>query len=146
MEMSLPFLLYTSTTLLVVLLFRRSDNTSIFQHFPVPNAGRLGNDDRGAMGLLIALSMMNLFPNPDQSVYLMFRRISKALQSFRLGLERPRECETSTSTHPTRTFISNLQRSMVGHTRRIRLIIRSSLRKRSWSGRKVGTTVHRQLV
>lgn len=36
---------------------------------PTP-AGLPGNDDSGAMGSFVAMSMMGLFPNPGQSVYL----------------------------------------------------------------------------
>lgn len=46
-------------------------------HFYIPNlyfnptpAGLPGNDDSGAMGSFVAMSMMGLFPNPGQSVYL----------------------------------------------------------------------------
>ncbi|KAJ6112890.1 Alpha-1-2-mannosidase [Penicillium capsulatum] len=37
--------------------------------FPSPK-GLPGNDDSGAMGSFVAMSMMGLFPNPGQSVYL----------------------------------------------------------------------------
>lgn len=45
-------------------------------HYYIPSqfnttvAGIAGNDDSGAMGSFIALSMMGLFPNPGQNVYL----------------------------------------------------------------------------
>jgi len=45
-------------------------------HFYIPeffaptNAGLPGNDDSGAMGSFLAFSMMGLFPNPGQDVYL----------------------------------------------------------------------------
>ncbi|GFF72316.1 hypothetical protein IFM60648_03650 [Aspergillus lentulus] len=45
-------------------------------HFYIPKyfnpapAGLPGNDDSGAMGSFVAMSMMGLFPNPGQSVYL----------------------------------------------------------------------------
>lgn len=45
-------------------------------HFYVPsffsptNAGLPGNDDSGAMGSFVAFSMIGLFPNPGQDVYL----------------------------------------------------------------------------
>lgn len=45
-------------------------------HFYIPSffsptpAGLPGNDDSGAMGSFLAFSMMGLFPNPGQSVYL----------------------------------------------------------------------------
>jgi putative alpha-1,2-mannosidase len=45
-------------------------------HFYIPeffaptNAGLPGNDDSGAMGSFVAFSMMGLFPNPGQDVYL----------------------------------------------------------------------------
>ncbi|PVH89054.1 glycoside hydrolase family 92 protein [Cadophora sp. DSE1049] len=45
-------------------------------HFYVPaffqptNSGLPGNDDSGAMGSFVAFSMMGLFPNPGQDVYL----------------------------------------------------------------------------
>ena len=44
-------------------------------HFYIPSqfndtvAGIAGNDDSGAMGSFVALSMMGLFPNPGQNVY-----------------------------------------------------------------------------
>lgn len=47
--------------------------------FPSPK-GLPGNDDSGAMGSFVAMSMMGLFPNPGQSVYLItvpfFEKIS----------------------------------------------------------------------
>jgi putative alpha-1,2-mannosidase len=45
-------------------------------HFYIPRyfsptpAGLPGNDDSGAMGSFVAFSMMGLFPNPGQNVYL----------------------------------------------------------------------------
>ena len=45
-------------------------------HFYIPRffsptpAGLPGNDDSGAMGSFVAMSMMGLFPNPGQNVYL----------------------------------------------------------------------------
>lgn len=39
-------------------------------YFAPTNGGLPGNDDSGAMGSFVALSMMGLFPNPGQDVYL----------------------------------------------------------------------------
>lgn len=50
--------------------------SALRSHFYIPNffsitdAGLPGNDDSGAMGSFIAFSMMGLFPNPGQNVYL----------------------------------------------------------------------------
>ncbi|KAF1964323.1 alpha-1,2-mannosidase family protein [Bimuria novae-zelandiae CBS 107.79] len=40
------------------------------RYFSPTNAGLPGNDDSGAMGSFVAMSMMGLFPNPGQDVYL----------------------------------------------------------------------------
>ncbi|KAE8355580.1 glycosyl hydrolase family 92-domain-containing protein [Aspergillus coremiiformis] len=40
------------------------------KYFNVDPAGLPGNDDSGAMGSFIAMTMMGLFPNPGQNVYL----------------------------------------------------------------------------
>jgi putative alpha-1,2-mannosidase len=39
-------------------------------YFSTTDAGLPGNDDSGAMGSFVAFSMMGLFPNPGQNVYL----------------------------------------------------------------------------
>lgn len=44
--------------------------TYIPDYFSPTPAGLPGNDDSGAMGSFVAMSMMGLFPNPGQSVYL----------------------------------------------------------------------------
>ena len=44
--------------------------TYIPNYFAPTPAGLPGNDDSGAMGSFVAMSMMGLFPNPGQSVYL----------------------------------------------------------------------------
>ncbi|KAJ5894009.1 Alpha-1-2-mannosidase [Penicillium taxi] len=44
--------------------------TYIPAYFAPTPAGLPGNDDSGAMGSFVAMSMMGLFPNPGQSVYL----------------------------------------------------------------------------
>ncbi|KAF2679416.1 glycoside hydrolase family 92 protein [Lentithecium fluviatile CBS 122367] len=50
--------------------------SAVRSHFYIPryfsptNAGLPGNDDSGAMGSFVAMSMMGLFPNPGQNVYL----------------------------------------------------------------------------
>lgn len=50
--------------------------SALRSHFYIPgffaptNAGLPGNDDSGAMGSFVAFSMMGLFPNPGQDVYL----------------------------------------------------------------------------
>ncbi|KAF3384297.1 putative secreted glycosidase [Penicillium rolfsii] len=44
--------------------------TYIPGYFSPTPAGLPGNDDSGAMGSFVAMSMMGLFPNPGQSVYL----------------------------------------------------------------------------
>ena len=44
--------------------------TYIPEYFAPTPAGLPGNDDSGAMGSFVAMSMMGLFPNPGQSVYL----------------------------------------------------------------------------
>lgn len=50
--------------------------SALRSHFYVPtffaptDAGLPGNDDSGAMGSFVAFSMMGLFPNPGQDVYL----------------------------------------------------------------------------
>ncbi|OQD74732.1 hypothetical protein PENDEC_c009G02777 [Penicillium decumbens] len=44
--------------------------TYIPDYFAPTPAGLPGNDDSGAMGSFVAMSMMGLFPNPGQSVYL----------------------------------------------------------------------------
>ncbi|KAF2867809.1 glycosyl hydrolase family 92-domain-containing protein [Massariosphaeria phaeospora] len=50
--------------------------SALRSHFYIPryfsptNAGLPGNDDSGAMGSFVAMSMMGLFPNPGQNVYL----------------------------------------------------------------------------
>lgn len=50
--------------------------SALRSHFYIPTffdttpAGLPGNDDSGAMGSFVALSMMGLFPNPGQNVYL----------------------------------------------------------------------------
>ncbi|KAK7189623.1 hypothetical protein DPSP01_013434 [Paraphaeosphaeria sporulosa] len=40
------------------------------RYFSPQNDGLPGNDDSGAMGSFVAMSMMGLFPNPGQNVYL----------------------------------------------------------------------------
>ncbi|RMY60167.1 hypothetical protein D0864_13129 [Hortaea werneckii] len=40
------------------------------EYFQPTNGGLPGNDDSGAMGSFVAFSMMGLFPNPGQDVYL----------------------------------------------------------------------------
>ena len=45
-------------------------HTYIPAYFDTSTAGLPGNDDSGAMGSFIAFSMMGLFPNPGQNVYL----------------------------------------------------------------------------
>ncbi|KAJ6102898.1 secreted glycosidase [Penicillium sp. IBT 16267x] len=45
--------------------------TYIPDYFSPTPAGLPGNDDSGAMGSFVAMSMMGLFPNPGQSVYLL---------------------------------------------------------------------------
>lgn len=45
--------------------------TYILDFFSPAPAGLPGNDDSGAMGSFVAMSMMGLFPNPGQSVYLL---------------------------------------------------------------------------
>ncbi|KAJ4286409.1 hypothetical protein N0V90_013108 [Kalmusia sp. IMI 367209] len=40
------------------------------RYFAPKNDGLPGNDDSGAMGSFVAMSMMGLFPNPGQNVYL----------------------------------------------------------------------------
>lgn len=50
--------------------------SALRSHFYIPaffaptDAGLPGNDDSGAMGSFLAFSMMGLFPNPGQNVYL----------------------------------------------------------------------------
>ncbi|KAH5577723.1 hypothetical protein HBI26_135100 [Parastagonospora nodorum] len=50
--------------------------SALRSHFYIPrffstkNDGLPGNDDSGAMGSFVAMSMMGLFPNPGQNVYL----------------------------------------------------------------------------
>ncbi|KAJ6036369.1 secreted glycosidase [Penicillium herquei] len=44
--------------------------TYIPDYFSPTPSGLPGNDDSGAMGSFVAMSMMGLFPNPGQSVYL----------------------------------------------------------------------------
>ncbi|KAF1952718.1 family 92 glycoside hydrolase [Byssothecium circinans] len=50
--------------------------SALRSHFYIPrffsptNNGLPGNDDSGAMGSFVAMSMMGLFPNPGQNVYL----------------------------------------------------------------------------
>ncbi|CAL5870998.1 uncharacterized protein PFLUO_LOCUS5240 [Penicillium psychrofluorescens] len=44
--------------------------TYIPDYFSPTPAGLPGNDDSGAMGSFVAMSMMGMFPNPGQSVYL----------------------------------------------------------------------------
>jgi putative alpha-1,2-mannosidase len=50
--------------------------SALRSHFYIPeffeptDAGLPGNDDSGAMGSFVAFSMMGLFPNPGQNVYL----------------------------------------------------------------------------
>ncbi|KAJ5489234.1 secreted glycosidase [Penicillium diatomitis] len=44
--------------------------TYIPNYFSPTPSGLPGNDDSGAMGSFVAMSMMGLFPNPGQSVYL----------------------------------------------------------------------------
>jgi putative alpha-1,2-mannosidase len=39
-------------------------------YFQTTHAGLPGNDDSGAMGSFVAMSMMGIFPNPGQNVYL----------------------------------------------------------------------------
>jgi putative alpha-1,2-mannosidase len=50
------------------------------RYFSPTHAGLPGNDDSGAMGSFVAMSMMGLFPNPGQNVYLItppfFERVS----------------------------------------------------------------------
>ncbi|KAJ5939698.1 secreted glycosidase [Penicillium verhagenii] len=45
--------------------------TYIPDYFSPTPSGLPGNDDSGAMGSFVAMSMMGLFPNPGQSVYLL---------------------------------------------------------------------------
>ncbi|KAJ5777306.1 secreted glycosidase [Penicillium odoratum] len=45
--------------------------TYIPDYFSPTPTGLPGNDDSGAMGSFVAMSMMGLFPNPGQSVYLL---------------------------------------------------------------------------
>ncbi|KAJ5140150.1 secreted glycosidase, partial [Penicillium atrosanguineum] len=45
--------------------------TYIPEYFSPTPTGLPGNDDSGAMGSFVAMSMMGLFPNPGQSVYLL---------------------------------------------------------------------------
>lgn len=45
-------------------------HTYIPEYFQPTDAGLPGNDDSGAMGSFVAFSMMGLFPNPGQNVYL----------------------------------------------------------------------------
>jgi putative alpha-1,2-mannosidase len=45
--------------------------TYIPDYFAPTPAGLPGNDDSGAMGSFVAMTMMGLFPNPGQSVYLL---------------------------------------------------------------------------
>lgn len=54
----------------------RPAKSSARRHFYIPSqfndtlVGIAGNDDSGAMGSFVALSMLGLFPNPGQDVYL----------------------------------------------------------------------------
>lgn len=54
----------------------RPAKSALRSHFYIPayfkttSDGLPGNDDSGAMGSFVAMSMMGLFPNPGQSVYL----------------------------------------------------------------------------
>lgn len=54
----------------------RPSKSTARAHFYIPKffntlpAGLPGNDDSGAMGSFVAMTMMGLFPNPGQNVYL----------------------------------------------------------------------------
>ncbi|KAJ5744940.1 hypothetical protein N7533_009810 [Penicillium manginii] len=58
---------------------RRAHNY-IPRTFNATNNGLPGNDDSGAMGSFLAWSMMGLFPNPGQSVYLISPPFFKAVE------------------------------------------------------------------
>lgn len=61
-------------------LSARRAHTYIPSTFNTTNSGLPGNDDSGAMGSFLAWSMMGLFPNPGQSVYLISPPFFEALE------------------------------------------------------------------
>lgn len=50
------------------------------QYFGISDAGLPGNDDSGAMGSFVAMTMMGLFPVPGQNVYLITAPFFEAVQ------------------------------------------------------------------
>ncbi|KAJ9368060.1 CAZyme family GH92 [Paecilomyces variotii] len=64
----------------------RPAKSALRSHFYIPAyfqttpGGLPGNDDSGAMGSFVAMSMMGLFPNPGQSVYLIIPPYFESVQ------------------------------------------------------------------